>query len=130
MQDANQKDRLLKLYGDNYENHLKGANYLLVANGAGFVGCLSLLKDYAASSQYKGTGIFIVLFGIGLLSGIVYYISLAFSRATALNAVMDGVEPNHSWAAFLLSINVPSLLISIVMLIIAIVALMFRFSGL
>jgi hypothetical protein len=39
-----QKDRLLKLYGDNYESHIKGANYLLAAHAAGFVGCFALIK--------------------------------------------------------------------------------------
>jgi hypothetical protein len=88
------------------------------------------LKDYAATPQYKGVGFFLVTFGVGLISALLYYISLAFSRATALNAVMDEAEVNEAWQAFLSWINVPTLVISILALLIAIVALMFRFASL
>ena len=125
-----QKDRLLKLYGDNYESHIKGANYLLAAHAAGFVGCFALIKDYATTSQFKGVGFFIVLFGIGLLSGIFYYISLALSRATALNSVMNGREPDDIWKKTLLWVNVPSLVVSVGSLFFAIVAVMIRFARL
>lgn len=49
------------LLKDHYESHGKGANYLLAAHGAGFVVCLSLLKDCANTPQLKGVGIFIVV---------------------------------------------------------------------
>ena len=127
---AENTDRLLKLYGDNYESHFKGANYLFVAHGAGLVGCLALLKDYAATPQYKGVGVFIVVFGFGLLASAFYYISLAFSRATALNEVMDAVRPNDTWRSFLALINSISLVISLLILFGAVIALMVRFASL
>jgi hypothetical protein len=127
---ADQKDRLLKLFQDNYDSHFRGANYLFVAHGGGFVGCLALLKDYAATPEYKGVGLFIVLFGSGLLAGVFYYISLAFSRATALNSVMDGNEPDSAWRTLLALVNSISLVIAILILTEAIVALMVRFGRL
>ena len=59
---SEQKDRLLRLYHANYESHFKGANYLFVAHGAGLLGCLAILKDYASTPQYKGVGFFIIVF--------------------------------------------------------------------
>ena len=127
---SEQKDRLLRLFHANYESHFKGANYLFVAHGAGFLGCLALLKDYASTPQYKGVGFFIVTFGIGLISGLLYYVSLAFSRATALNAVMDEEEVNKTWQFFLTAINVPALIISVCALLVAVIALVVRFASL
>jgi hypothetical protein len=127
---SEQKDRLLRLYQANYESLFKGANYLFVAHGAGFLGCLALLKDYASTPQYKGIGFFVIVFGIGLIAGLLYYISLAFSRATALNAVMDEEEVDRAWQLFLTLINVPALVISIGALLVAIVELMARFAAL
>jgi hypothetical protein len=127
---SEQKDRLLKLYNDNYESQFKGANYLFVAHGAGLLGCLALLRDYASTPQYKGVGFFIVAFGVGLIAALFYYISLAFSRSTALNSVMDEEEPNKLWVGFLLWINVPALLISLLALLLGIFSLMGHFSSL
>ncbi len=53
---ADQKDRLLKRFQDNYESHFKGANYLFVAHGGGFVSCFTLLKDYAATPSTGALG--------------------------------------------------------------------------
>jgi hypothetical protein len=127
---SEQKDRLLRLYHANYESHFKGANYLFVAHGAGFLGCLALLKNYSSTPEYKGVGFFIVTFGVGLLSALFYYVSLAFSRATALNAVMDEEEVNAVWQTFLTVINVPALIISIVALLVGIFGLMIHFATL
>jgi hypothetical protein len=63
------KDELIKFMGDHYDHNLKVANYLLVAHGAALVGCLSVLKDYASTPQLKGVGLFVILFGFGLLAG-------------------------------------------------------------
>lgn len=46
----------------------KGATTLMVANAAGLVTCLTLLKDYNSTPQLKGVGAFIWVFGIGLLA--------------------------------------------------------------
>jgi hypothetical protein len=48
----------------------KAATTLMVANAAGLVACLTLLKDYDSTPQLKGVGTFIWVFGIGLLAAI------------------------------------------------------------
>jgi hypothetical protein len=53
----------------------KAINYLLVANSAGFAGCLATLKDYATVPQLKGIGALIGIFGSGLIAaGIAFVI--------------------------------------------------------
>jgi hypothetical protein len=69
---------------DHYEVHFKNANYLLLAHAAGLVGCITVLKDYAATPQLKGMGTFVVLFGVGLLASIFTYIALVLAPAVAL----------------------------------------------
>jgi hypothetical protein len=123
-------DRLLKVYGDHYESHSKIANYLFVSHGAGLVGCLALLKDYGSTPSYKGVGMFIILFGCGLLAAIGYYASLGFTRATVINSILDEEEPNDSWRKFLTIANSVSLVISVLLFIIAIIALMAKFATL
>jgi hypothetical protein len=121
------------LMKDHYENHGKSANYLLAAHGAGLVGCLSLLKDYANTPQLKGVGAFIVLFGVGLLGSIAAYVSIAISRAIALNLVVYGSETdeaNRPIANFLLKLNIGGLIVAVLTLFTAIVLLIYRFASL
>jgi hypothetical protein len=124
------KDELIKFMGDHYDHNLKVANYLLVAHGAALVGCLSVLKDYASTPQLKGVGLFVILFGFGLLAAIVYYASLAFARAVVLNALMDNKTADEGTAKFLERANFLSLAISAGLMVIAIVCIIWRFSSL
>src|SRR5438045_3153573 len=64
----------------------KAANYLLVANGAGLVATLSVIKDYKDTPQLKGMGIFIALFGIGLIAAIICYISGAYLQVITIRS--------------------------------------------
>ena len=52
---------------DNYETYGKAANLLLIANSAGMAACLTVLKEPDTKGIYKGIGLLLVLFGIGLL---------------------------------------------------------------
>src|ERR1700676_4698446 len=99
-----------ELMKDHYDNHLKSANYLFAAHGAGLVGCLSILKDYASTPQLKGIGMFIVLFGVGLVGAILNYIALSFARIVVMNAIMDREGPDKSTATFLTWLHIPALL--------------------
>jgi hypothetical protein len=54
-----------------WEVRSKGLNYLLIAHAAGLVACLTVLKDYSTNQQLRGIGIFVWLFGLGLVSAIV-----------------------------------------------------------
>lgn len=127
---ANSKDLLVKVYGDNYENHFKSANYLFVAHGGGFVGCLTLLKDYATTKEYQGVGFFIVLFGLGILVTTIHYIALAFSRGIVMKEVLDEEEPDDGLRRFLTHMNWIPLAASLLLLLIAIFGLMIKFARL
>jgi hypothetical protein len=41
----------------------KALNTVMIANAAGLVTCLTLLKDYTDYPQLKGVGFFIAMFG-------------------------------------------------------------------
>ena len=49
----------------------KALNSLMVAHAAGLAACVTLLKDYKDIPQLKGSGLFIVLFGLGLVAAII-----------------------------------------------------------
>ena len=56
------RDQVLQDFRDEFEYEIKGANYLLIAHGAGLLGFLSLLKDYKEIAQLRGMGIFFGVF--------------------------------------------------------------------
>jgi ascorbate-specific PTS system EIIC-type component UlaA len=124
------KDVVVQHMKDGYDNHLKTANYLFVAHGAGLIGCLSVLKDYNSVPQLKGIGLFIFLFGAGFLAGMLNYLSLIFARAVVMNSLLDGTEPNRPTAQFLTTPHFIGLIASIGTLAVAIFILIARFHSL
>jgi hypothetical protein len=87
-QDSSERDRLVRelnctnfeafdwLEGrrkDNWEAVNKALYTLIVGHAAGLVACMTLLKDYNATSpgHLKGLGWFITLFGLGLFLAVV-----------------------------------------------------------
>jgi hypothetical protein len=113
---------------DHYDNHFKSANYLLAAHAAGLIGCLSVLKDYNSTPQLKGLGVFVVLFGIGLIAAIVNYIAVFLARATVMN--VKDYDPDGPTTKFLMGLHLCALAVALVALIVAIVILIFRFASL
>jgi hypothetical protein len=53
-----------------WEANNKAINTLMVGHAAGLVTCLTLIKDYHSTPQLKGLGLFIALFGVGLVCAI------------------------------------------------------------
>jgi hypothetical protein len=118
----------LELVKNHYEIHFKSANYLLAAHAAGLVGCLTVLKDYEATPQLKGMGTFFVLFGVGLLFSISNYIALVFARN---HAHRPYERPSDKLTEkFLKRAHLGSLAIALLMLVMAIFLMMFRFARL
>jgi hypothetical protein len=71
---------------DGWEVVNKACTALMVAQAAGFVACLNLLKDYATSAgTLRGLPWLILLFGIGLVTAIVAYFLLLLIRKQWLN---------------------------------------------
>lgn len=61
------RSELVEFARDLYEQFHRYGNGLLVANGAGLLGCLSVMKDYTATGPLKGIGLFIALFAAGFV---------------------------------------------------------------
>ena len=70
----------------------KALNYLLVANGAGFAGCLATLKDYTSVPQLHGIGILIVIFAVGLVLGTLAFILFQVAHFEIMHRVLVGEE--------------------------------------
>ena len=67
----------------------RAANSLLIAHGAGLIGCLSQLKDYASDSNLKGIGIFISGFAVGFIVAAIAYIDIALGRTKMLVGLLN-----------------------------------------
>lgn len=74
---------------DQFETWSKGANLLLVAHGAGLIGCVSILKDYNTTPTLRGVGMLVFIFGTGLMMAIVGYGMSALLRISATNAIIS-----------------------------------------
>jgi hypothetical protein len=119
------KDELIEFMENHYKRHFKAAYYLLFAHGSGLLTCVTGLKEYASTPQLNGVGAFVVLFGLGFLSSIVYYVSVFLARAVVLNALMSDEDPNDSVSAGFLK------LLNLIFLTVAIGALIgYRFGDL
>jgi hypothetical protein len=125
---ADERELQFNLLKDHYENHGKSANYLLAAHGAGLLACLTTLKDYAQTPQFKGIGVLIVIFSVGLFGSVLTYASVAFARMMALNmAVYE--DRNYGRApTVLLVLNVAGLLLALACLVVALAFIVIRFA--
>jgi len=104
----------------------RAVNTLMVAQAAGLVTCLTLLKDYGDKPQLKGSGVFIAVFGLGLVAAIVSSFFLLISRAQYLRGP-DGRESNY------LALSRTWIIlahVSLVILIAAILLAVYKFSTL
>jgi hypothetical protein len=77
---------------DFFDSDLKYVNSLLVAHGAGLIGCLSVLKDYNPTGHYAGIGIFISLFVVGFILACMGLIGIHINRSEMLTWVTHGGE--------------------------------------
>jgi hypothetical protein len=75
---------------DFFDTDLKNANSLLLAHGAGLVGCLSILKDYNATKAYEGIGLPISIFVAGFVLTCMAIIGMSINRGEVLTWVTHG----------------------------------------
>ena len=78
--------------------------------------------------QYRGVGIPIALFGIGLLAAIAAYITFSLAQMKAKNSVLDKIEYPPSMAVFY--IHYVALAISVLAFVVAVGVIIFRVAGL
>jgi hypothetical protein len=115
---------------DLWEATNKALSALMVGQGAGLVTCLTLLKDYNAASpgHLKGVGLFIVLFGIGLVLAVIsavvwnfgYYNYWIFPSGRRWNVPRGG----RDWTTALLAI------LSTLLMVVAMLIAVFKFGSL
>lgn len=115
---------VLKSMKDHYDHLYRRVHYLFLAHGAGFVGGLTILKEYASAPRYEGVGIPIALFGVGLIAAIAAYITLALAQMNAKNSVLDRKQHPPSMTAFYMHYG--SLVVSVVALLAAIIIIIWR----
>lgn len=118
---------VLKSMKDHYDHLYSRVHYLFMAHGAGFVGGLTILKEYVSTPQYKGVGIPIALFGLGLIAAIAAYITLSLAQMHAKNSVFDRKQYPPSMPVFY--IHYGALAVSIVALLAAIIIIIWRTAG-
>lgn len=113
-----------------YDIHLKSANYLLAAHAAGLIGCLATLKDYATTPQLKGIGVYIVIFGIGLLAAAANYIGLVFARMLALNIADNAAYVLPDSIGLVTKVHLWGLGIALTLFVVAVIGIIFKFASL
>ena len=125
---ADKRLDVLKSMKDHYDHLYVRIHYLFVAHGAGLVGGLTLLKDYAATPQYKGVGLPIALFSVGLIAAITAYITLSWAQMKAKNAVLDRASLDPSMPVFY--VHYIGLAISIIAFVVALGIIIWRVARL
>jgi len=106
----------------------KAAGYLLTAHGAGLVGCLAVLKDYASTPQLKGVGLFVACFGTGFILACIAFLSMQIHHSQVMSIFLDGApKTDPKWMVY--KAHAP-LVLSGFVLIGAVIGLIFKFIAL
>jgi hypothetical protein len=88
-------DTRLNAAKEHYDTLLKGSFLLGSLNGVGVVTSFALFKDYISLPPLLSPGLFLFVFGVGLLGSIVFYASLALSKVELLQALVSQ-EPDFT----------------------------------
>lgn len=93
----------LEAFRDHFDTFGKGANYLLIGHGAGFVGCLSVLKEPSEKlpAQFQGLGILVLLFGSGMLLASLFWAIAMIIKIRVTQAIMAQERPGQKWKGWL-----------------------------
>jgi len=115
------KDEVLKHMGESHGHHFTAAKLLLAAHAGGLGTCVTVLKEAANTPQFHGVGVFVLLFGAGLIASILYYASMFMTQGTVRNSIMSDEDPNDAPSAtFLQVLNVVSMSMALLTLLAAI----------
>ena len=95
----------LEAFRDQFETFGKGANYLLLGHGAGFVGCLSLVTQHQADVQpeMREIGRLILLFGTGLLLAGAYWLVTMSIKINVSQQIIAQERWTKTWSGWLLA---------------------------
>jgi Zn-dependent protease with chaperone function len=125
----------LEALRDHFEIFAKGANYLLIGHGAGFVGCLSFLMQHAEKeqAQFQLLGSLVLLFGSGLLLASIFWFAAMVVKLNVTQAIISDQRPTRAWwpwlrRKFLEIVAYIGLWGSFVIFVVAIVLIMAQFT--
>lgn len=93
----------LEALRDQFEIFSKGGNYLLIGHSAGLVGCLSVVKDHPEKlpAQFQGIGQLVLLFGSGLLLGILFWGMSMAIKISVTQSIISQEGLSQSWLPWL-----------------------------
>jgi hypothetical protein len=121
-----QKDAELNYIRDYWDSVAKGINYLMVAQGATLVGCLSLLRDYNSVPQLRGMGLVIAISAVGLIFAALAYGASIVCRSLRVRAVYR--ERTQHWSVFN-GLVIFCLCVSLISFVTIISGVAFHFAG-
>jgi hypothetical protein len=124
---------LLVYLRESRELELKTISYLLVSHAAGLVACVSVLKDYNSVAQLRGLGVFIWIFGLGLIAAIVAFVCHVLNKELVVMRIEDdeNLPDEISISKFFRAVSfLTPQLASGALLVIAIAVTIYRFGSL
>jgi lysylphosphatidylglycerol synthetase-like protein (DUF2156 family) len=121
-----EEDRLREEEDKLWEVRSKGMNYLVIAYGAAFVACLTLVKDIDNTPKLKGLGPVIILLGVGLMSAIFGLANLYSWRQAQLRGRQEQLWPQRK----LFYLAACPVILSLVLLLVVIIVAMVKFGNL
>jgi hypothetical protein len=95
--ESSQHAEIRSLLNDQQQPNFKLLGYLFAAHAGGMIACLSVLKDYKDNLQLKGIGIFVALFGFGLIITALAFVLLAVAIECAYRWIVRDqpkIEPD------------------------------------
>jgi hypothetical protein len=98
-------DTRLNAAKEHYDTLLKGSFLLGSLNGVGVVTSFALFKDYISLPPLLSPGLFLFVFGVGLLGSIVFYASLALSKVELLQALVTRGLPTAAAVGVVIGIG-------------------------
>ena len=122
-------DEEREYFKDFFEHRIRAANYLLIAHAGAFVGCIGALRDFKDTSYLKGIGIFILLFAAGFSIASLGFIGLLIAKNEIMTAIIDGAA-SRSPDKKQISLTYTALFLSYTLLIIGVMGIAVRLSGL
>jgi hypothetical protein len=112
---------------DHYDHLLKVAYYFWVAHAVGLAACLPPLKDIINAPP--NLGMFIVIFGVGLLAATLLYGCVLIGRMEVLQAIHSQRPPNRFWSKASYFGSVLGIWTTGTAFVVAILAVIYRFAS-
>jgi hypothetical protein len=89
----------LEALRDHFEIFAKGGNYLLIAHGAGLVGCLSFITQHPENEQprFQQVGLLVLLFCAGLLLASFFWFAAMVIKLNVTQLIIAEQRQSAAW---------------------------------